>query len=71
MNQRDKTGRMGRVVMVPQPLASINELPPNRPLSVVLAEDEGVEWIWSTLPGGQQYVSGYKIVKKGSGHEKQ
>jgi len=71
MSQPDKTRKGSRVVTVPQRMAPINELPPNRPLSVNLAEDEDVEWICSTLPGGHPYVSGYSIVKKGNGDEKQ
>ncbi|MFH1007040.1 MAG: hypothetical protein V1800_05980 [Candidatus Latescibacterota bacterium] len=34
-------------------------------LSVQLAEDEGVQWIWTHTTKGS-YVSGYKITKKKS-----
>jgi len=36
----------------------------NRVQSVILADDEDVSWIWTSLPNGTQYVSGYTIVKR-------
>jgi hypothetical protein len=61
-----KTRKTTRVVTVPQPMIAVAtfQLPSNRPLDVVLAEDEDVEWIWSSLPCGLSYISGYKVVKK-------
>ncbi len=35
-----------------------------RPLSVAVAEDEDVAWIFTTLPDGIRYASGFTIVKK-------
>ena len=52
-----------RKVVAPQPALS-SPLPPNRVIEVELSDDEEVEWTWSTLPGGQRYVSGYTIGKK-------
>jgi hypothetical protein len=57
----------GRVIHVPQPLVAGDGLPPNRPLTVLVGDDEDVEWIWSALPNGQQYVSGYNLRKKNRG----
>lgn len=68
-----KTRKTTRVVTVPQPMIAVAtfQLPSNRPLDVVLAEDEDVEWIWSSLPGGLSYISGYKVVKdEGTGSKK-
>ena len=64
MRHDTKTSKGSRVVTVPQPPVAIQELPANRPMSVLLKSDEDVEWIWSPLPSGQQFVSGYKIVKR-------
>lgn len=36
----------------------------NRVQSVVLADDEDVGWIWTSLPNGTQFVSGYTIFKR-------
>ncbi len=36
----------------------------NRVQSVILADDEDVSWIWTSLPNGTQYVSGYSIIKR-------
>jgi hypothetical protein len=63
MNNSDKIPKGSRVVMAPQPSVPIQQLPPNRALSVVLKSDEDVEWIWSPLTNGR-YVSGYTIVKR-------
>ena len=59
MNEKGST----RTVAAPQPATS-GPLPPNRVISVVVGVDEEVEWTWSTLPGGQRYVSGYTLRKK-------
>lgn len=66
MTQPAKIHKATCVVAVPQPMTAVagTSLPPNRPLDVVLAADEDAEWIWSPLPGGQSYISGYKVVKK-------
>ena len=52
-----------RTVIAPLPTPASEILPPNRILSVVLEEDEEVEWVWSTAPDGVSYVSGYAIMK--------
>ena len=52
-----------RTVHAPQP-AIPGPLPANRVVSVQAGDDEEVEWTWSTLPGGLQYVSGYCLRKK-------
>ncbi len=36
----------------------------NRVQSVILADDEDVSWIWTSLPNGTQFVSGYTIIKR-------
>ncbi|PZD70314.1 hypothetical protein C1752_14315 [Acaryochloris thomasi RCC1774] len=56
-----------RTVFAPQSAldASAQE-PANRVISVELAEDEDVQWIWMSLPEGTAYVSGYNIIKKKS-----
>ena len=59
MNSEGKKPRHS--VQAPQPHGP---LPPNRVVRVDLAEDEEVEWTWSTLPNGERYVSGYSIRKK-------
>ncbi|MGF1481902.1 MAG: hypothetical protein ACFB4I_20880 [Cyanophyceae cyanobacterium] len=54
-----------RTVFAPQPtgiLPSQHLIAPV--ISVELAENEDVQWTWTTLPNGQQYVSGYTVVKK-------
>ncbi|MEM8546044.1 MAG: hypothetical protein AAGF66_18865 [Cyanobacteria bacterium P01_H01_bin.119] len=38
-------------------------LPTNRVLSVELAAGEDVEWVWSSLPDGTRYVSGYTVLQ--------
>ena len=59
MEQEKRT----RTVFAPQPVLS-GPPPPNRVIEVELTDDEEVEWTWSTLPGGQRYVSGYTIHEK-------
>lgn len=52
-----------RVVPAPEPQLMAGQLAPNRVLSVRLKPGENVEWLWTLLPLGGQYVSGYRIVK--------
>ncbi|MBP0020720.1 MAG: hypothetical protein J7647_24585 [Cyanobacteria bacterium SBLK] len=53
-----------RIVSAPQPIfASSFPIPANRILNVELEENENVEWIWTLLPDGTRYVSGYTLVK--------
>lgn len=52
-----------RVEFAPQPEMSRGQLPPNRVISVKLNPGEEVRWIWTSLPDGGSYVSGYKVVK--------
>ena len=54
----DVSQKARRVVEAPG-----SKMLPNRVLSVVLAEEEDVEWIWTNSLAGS-YVSGYSIVKK-------
>lgn len=55
-----------RVVFAPQsvalPILSIPQA--SYIVSVELNEDEDVNWNWTTLPNGQNYVSGYIVIKK-------
>ncbi len=64
----NKVGKKGeekhRVVTAPQSSGLVSQTQPNRQLSVRLEEDEDVQWIWTRSPDGQQYVSGYTIVKR-------
>jgi len=54
-----------QVVFAPQPVfISSSQLPANRVISVELNADEAVEWIWTSLPSGASYASGYTIIKK-------
>lgn len=59
MGQERKT----RTIIAPQAVLS-GPPPPNRVIEVELGDDEEVEWTWSTLPGGQRYVSGYTIHER-------
>ena len=59
MDQEKRT----RTVSAPQSAIS-GPHPPNRVIQVELADDEEVAWTWSTLPGGQRYVSGYTVHKR-------
>jgi len=38
----------------------------NQILSVVVAKNESVEWVWTHLSGGASFVSGYRIVRSES-----
>ncbi len=66
MNKRGKKSEGNhRVMTAPQSPALVSQTQQNRQLIVRLEEDEDVQWIWTRLPNGQQYVSGYTIVKRG------
>ena len=49
-----------RRVPAPQPTL-VGPLPQNRVVDVEVADDEELEWTWTTLAGGQRYVSGYTL----------
>lgn len=53
-----------RIVAAPLPTPASEKLPPNCVISVVLEDDEDVEWIWNTATNGVSYVSGYTIMKR-------
>lgn len=56
-----------RTIFAPQPIGFLPaQLPTTQVLNVELDEDEDIEWTWTTLPTGQQYVSGYTIIPKSS-----
>ena len=55
--------RKTTTIAAPQPTTS-GSLPSNRVIDVEVGADEEVEWTWTTLPGGQRYVSGYTLNKK-------
>lgn len=38
----------------------------NRFSTVVVAEDEDVEWEWTHTPDGAHFVSGYTVIYRGS-----
>jgi hypothetical protein len=52
-----------RVVPAPEPELMAGQVAPNRVLSVTLKPGEDVEWLWTSLPSGGSYVSGYRILK--------
>jgi len=52
-----------RVVPAPEPELMAGQLAPNRVLSARLKPGEDVEWLWTLLPLGGRYVSGYRIAK--------
>jgi DNA-directed RNA polymerase subunit RPC12/RpoP len=56
------------IIPVPQPTGSLSEVPATRPLSVSITEGESVEWIWTLLPSGGSYVSGFEIVSPPTGN---
>jgi len=37
----------------------------NRFTSVVVAEDEDVEWEWTHTPEGAHFISGYTVIRRG------
>jgi len=53
-----------RTVIAPSPIPLSAAILPNRVLSVVLSDDEDVEWTWSSTLDGVSYVSGYSVVKR-------
>jgi len=52
-----------RVVLAPEPEVMAGQLAPNRVLSVRLKPGEDVQWLWTALPQGGRYVSGYQILE--------
>ena len=50
-----------RLVVAPQPPG---RTPESATLSVELAPDEEVEWIWTHRPDGTSVVTGYEIHKR-------
>jgi hypothetical protein len=50
-----------RIVLAP---SSTGMLIPGGVLSVMLDEDEDVEWQWTHYADGRSVVTGYRIVKK-------
>ena len=52
-----------RVVSAPESELMAGQLLPNRVLCVKLKPGEDVEWLWTVLPQGGRYVSGYQILK--------
>jgi hypothetical protein len=59
----DTSNVPGRTISAPPPSAISPTLPPNRVMSVTVADDEEVEWIWTSTSDGTSYVSGYRILK--------
>jgi hypothetical protein len=53
------------VVLAPEPELMAGQQVPNRVLSVKLKSGEDVEWLWTALPQGGRYVSGYRILDRG------
>jgi hypothetical protein len=53
-----------RTVPAPSPVPLSAVFLPNRVLSVVLNDDEDVEWTWTSTLDGVSYVSGYSVVKR-------
>jgi hypothetical protein len=61
----DSSHSRKQIVFAPQPVfASFSQLPTNRVISVEFNGDEEIKWIWTFLPNGEKYVSGYTIIKK-------
>lgn len=55
-----------RIITAPQQSLSLCSTATNIPstvISVEIAEDESVEWIWTVYPDGQRVVTGYNIIK--------
>lgn len=62
-----KKDHQKRTILAPQSALNPSaQEPANRVISVELAEDEDVQWIWTSLPDGTAYVSGYNIIKTNS-----
>ena len=53
-----------RTVFAPMPSPASADVPPNRVLSAEVAEDEEVQWLWTSTGDGVTYVSGYNIVTR-------
>jgi hypothetical protein len=53
-----------RIVPAPPPSPASANVLPNRVISAEVAEDEEVQWIWSSTSDGVSYVSGYRILKR-------
>jgi hypothetical protein len=62
----DITNGHERTITAPPPSAHSPTVPANRVLSVVVADDEEVEWIWTSTADGTSYVSGYRILRRPS-----
>ncbi|MEM8777334.1 MAG: hypothetical protein AAGF26_00390 [Cyanobacteria bacterium P01_G01_bin.49] len=65
----DNQGNKKRIVTAPQQslhLGSIRANIPSTVISVEVAEDESVQWIWTTYADGQKVVTGYNIIKNNS-----
>jgi len=56
--------RSQRTVLAPSPTSVSGSIPSNRVLSVVLDDNEDVEWTWTSTAEGTSYVSGYTIVTR-------
>ena len=57
---QDKGDRGSQRVVYPP--ASSSPHAPNHIVSVVLEPGERVSWEWTILPGGERFVSGYRIL---------
>ncbi|WP_019506053.1 hypothetical protein [Pleurocapsa sp. PCC 7319] len=58
--------RKKRIVTAPSSTFSLSINAINIPstiISVEVAEDESVEWIWTVYPDGSKVVTGYDIIK--------
>jgi hypothetical protein len=62
MSQTSETRGEKRIVQPPVTDGSVGA---SSVLSVALAEDEEVNWLWTHLPDGRSFVSGYEVIKKG------
>jgi hypothetical protein len=65
-----ETQQSRRTVNAPSPITS-GKLPLNRVISVVLDADEDVRWSWTSTTDGVSYVSGYTIVKRENGTDRE
>jgi hypothetical protein len=45
-------------------VTAVADAPPNRVLSAEVAEDEEVQWLWTSAGDGVSYVSAYNIVNR-------
>jgi hypothetical protein len=53
-----------RTVTAPPPSPPSAQPLPNQVFSVVLNDDEDVEWLWTCSMDRVSYVSGYRVVRK-------